>query len=260
MAAFGAAGSRRRVRAPAYAPGSSSPAAAALLVALVPLSRRQIMTWRNGTTLFTHALAVTDGNFMAHNNLGSELERAGRWTEAVAHYEASRDIRPGVAPVHYNLGVAYVRLARPDEAEAEFEQAVELLPDYPRALVNLGLLLSQRGADAEGVRHLARAWELDPQLVPAGQGLAWVLATSQDASVRDGARAVEVAEASLEQSEVESTALLEVLAASYAEADRYPQALRAQRAAARAAPPAAEMQVNERLRLYEAGQPFRKSP
>src|SRR5205807_1838606 len=61
-----------------------APTAAVILLALwAVLSWRQIPVWHDGLTLFTHALAVTPDNFLAHDNLGVELDRRGRPDEAL---------------------------------------------------------------------------------------------------------------------------------------------------------------------------------
>jgi len=241
-------------------------ASAAWLAALIPLTWRQIGTWRDGRALFEHALAVTEKNFMAHNNLGSELEKAGLFDEAAEQYRASLAARPGVAPLHYNLAVVAARRGERAEAVRELRRALEITPDYVHAHVNLGLLLSQTGDDAAAARHLERALELEPALTAAGQALAWVLATSRDDGVRDGARAVRVAEACLAQVASPPAELLEVAAAAYAEATRFEDAVRHQRAAcerlaaAPTAPESARAQARARLSLYEERRPFRKSP
>ena len=120
--------------------------------------------------------------------------------------------------------------------------------------------LAQAGEDAQGVHHLGRAWELKPGLIPAGQGLAWVLATTRDDALRDAERAVRVVEECLAASPLRSPGLLETAAAAYAAAGRFPEAVRAQRAAVAGVPLAAREAANERLRLYENGQAFRKNP
>ena len=60
-----------------------SAAAAAGMILCVALTRRQIGHWRDTETLFRHALAVTDDNWVAHHNLGDALEKRGRLDEAI---------------------------------------------------------------------------------------------------------------------------------------------------------------------------------
>ena len=74
---------RRRAGPPRRAAGDRArralPALAlAALAALGVATFRQVRTWRDTETLFEHALRVTEGNAVAHVNLGLAVARAGR--------------------------------------------------------------------------------------------------------------------------------------------------------------------------------------
>src|SRR5256885_16040166 len=103
--------------------------------------------WRNSETLWTHTLAVTTDNDVAHNNLGYLCVDRGELDKAMSHFEAASKIRSGKLDPHYNLGTAFVemnlgdalaRKGQPDEAMAHFEQAITLQPDYAEAYFNRG--------------------------------------------------------------------------------------------------------------------------
>jgi hypothetical protein len=93
--------------------------------------------WRDSETLFRHALAVTDNNAVAHNNLGTALLRRGLQSEAGEHFAEAVRIDPSFADAHSNLGVALGRQGRIDEAILEFQRALDLEPDHPDARRNL---------------------------------------------------------------------------------------------------------------------------
>ncbi|MFZ2640590.1 MAG: tetratricopeptide repeat protein [Verrucomicrobiia bacterium] len=63
----------------------------------------QLGFWRDSGTLFTHALQVTDKNFVAHTNLGFHLENSGRLDEAIKHYMAAVRICPQYGTAWNNL-------------------------------------------------------------------------------------------------------------------------------------------------------------
>ena len=74
------------------------------------LAAAQVQHWRNSESLFEHALAVTGGNYVAHNNLGTALEEIpGRLPEAIAHYQSALRINPNSAEAHNNLGNAWAQ-------------------------------------------------------------------------------------------------------------------------------------------------------
>ena len=92
---------------------------------------------------------------------------------------------------------------------------------------------------------------------------AWTLATNPNASVRNGTEAVELAERAFRLSSENEPIILDKLAAAYAEAGRFPEAL----ATARKALDLAAQQnkrglaeaLQARIALYEKGKPYRQA-
>jgi tetratricopeptide (TPR) repeat protein len=243
-------------------PGAARAVALGALVwilALVPATRRQLAHWESSKSVMEHALAVTEDNFMAHTNLAEALERERRLDEAAGHYEEALRIRPGIAAVAYNLARLRQVQGRLDEAAAAYRAVLESVPDYVDALVNLGILSSMRGRDGEAVQLLGRVWDELRDARPearaaAGQALAWTLATSGDDGVRDGARALVIAEECL--AGARTPQLLETLAAAHAATGDFESAVRVETEALQVMPPAGHVGAEERLRLYRSGVPY----
>ncbi len=238
-------------------------AALLALAALLPTAWRQSATWRTSRALFEHALAVTRENFVAHTNLGEALEREGKLDEALAHYESALRLAPHAAPVHYAIGRGHVVAGRYEQARAAFRRALELEPSLDRARVSLGVLLSRAGEHEEAARELSAAWERDPpRLSPAdrlsaGQALAWLLATSSNPALRDGARAREIAETCLRSSPAPPPELLETLAAASAELADFESAVRFEEEALKSIPSSGRNDARKRLDRYRRGLPYR---
>ena len=133
--------------------------AAGLLVtiALAAATFIQAGTWRNSATLFRHALAVTENNFMAHTNLAVALIDEGRLDEALPHLETATKIRPDFPNAQYNLGVIRLRQGRDDEAMGHFKAALRIDPGFARASHYAGLLHLRRGEPAEAIRYFQQA-------------------------------------------------------------------------------------------------------
>jgi len=120
-------------------------AAGAVLVLLALLSFRQAGLWRDTVTLFRHAVAVTENNWMAHNVLGYALEKDGRSAEALEELRESVRIQPNFMKSRYNLGNALLAHGDFDGAIFHFRAATRLSPSpFSEAHNNLGSALCMR--------------------------------------------------------------------------------------------------------------------
>ena len=138
------------------------PIAAALVVAACTVvARVQVGYWRNEATVWAHALDVTAGNDLAHNNFGMMLMMEGKIDEARAHFAEAVRIRPDNAVAHVNLGWALATQGHPDAARAEYVEALRIDPEQPDAHFNLGIALGKVGSE-EALFHLEEAVRLRP--------------------------------------------------------------------------------------------------
>jgi tetratricopeptide (TPR) repeat protein len=136
-------------------------AACLILVAvLAAAARRQAGYWRDTTSLFGRAAAVTRDNWAAHHSLGVALAKEGRNREAVEAYRRALVIAPGYAKAWFNLGLALELLGDADGAEMHFRQALRLEPSYGKARFHLGVVLSQKERWPEAAQELAWALTL----------------------------------------------------------------------------------------------------
>jgi tetratricopeptide (TPR) repeat protein len=135
----------------------------------------QVGYWKGSETLFRHALEVTRGNWMAHNNLALALWQARKPQEAVEHFEAALRLRPDSAEAHNNLGNALRQIGKLQEAIGCFDKALQIKPDYAEAHYNVGLALFALGQKQEAVRHLEKAVRLKPDFAEAYRNLGTVL-------------------------------------------------------------------------------------
>jgi len=104
-------------------------AAAALLLALALTTRSQVRVWRNSVSVFEHALAVTQNNYVAHDNLADALTRLGRTREAMRHSLLALRIRPDTEPGRYlRFGKALMGQGMNVEAAEVFEKALRMNP------------------------------------------------------------------------------------------------------------------------------------
>jgi tetratricopeptide (TPR) repeat protein len=133
-----------------------------VLAVLMVCAWQQTAYWQNSKTLWTHTLACTTDNATAHNNLGIHLLEEGRVDEALLHFQAALQIRPGYADGHFNLGLALRQEGRVDEAISQYQNALQIRPRYAAAHNNLGLAFLQKGKVDEAIAHFQNALQIKP--------------------------------------------------------------------------------------------------
>jgi tetratricopeptide (TPR) repeat protein len=150
-------------------------AAVAILAALAVLCRIQVDTWKDSRTLFSHAVAVTEGNYLAHLNLGVAMAREGDEAGAMKEYRTALAIQPNMIEAQAALGTALHKQGRSAEALPHLQLAVRLRPDSARLRQTLAVTLEDLGRRDEAVVQLRKALELSPRFADAHYGLGSLL-------------------------------------------------------------------------------------
>ncbi len=158
---------------------------AVLLTILTGLSWRQAQYWRDSSALYGHALRVTENNYLAYNNLGAVLMDAGKYDEAMRHFQKVLEIRPRYPIAHNNAGNLYALRKDYKRAVEHFQKAVQYAPNYYEARRNWGDVLIQKG-DPDGALALYEPLRAqnpaDPELLN-NVGVAWVCKGDPDRAV-----------------------------------------------------------------------------
>lgn len=235
--------------------------ASIILVAFIFTARAQAAYWRDSEALWSHALACTTDNIIAEGNLGKACYEKGKTREAMVYFQNSLRIEPNQAPIHSCLGVFFLEMGRIDESLAHLQTAVEIEPNYADAHYNLGNTYLQMGRAKEALSHYDRALGIAPDDTQALNNMSWILATWPDAQIRDGARAVELAGRADALTRNKSPIISATLAAAYAEAGRFAEALKtAQRALELASAEGNRDRadsIRAQIELYQTGAAFR---
>jgi tetratricopeptide (TPR) repeat protein len=185
-------------------------AAGACLSALMLCTWLQVGHWHNSYTLFTHALNVTSGNYIAHLNLGNVFLKEDKVHEAISQYDSAIAVHKDFAEAHYNLGIAlglqeeydraisqyYTALrlkkdhwkarfhlanalaksGRLDEAISQYEKVIELRPGDAEVHNNFALALTKKGKIDKAIEHYNRCLQIEPDSVEVLNNLANALA------------------------------------------------------------------------------------
>jgi protein O-mannosyl-transferase len=244
-----------------YQRATLSTAAILVIAALTSCARVQTSYWRDSETLFRHALAVTTNNDVAENNLGIVFLGQGKLDEAISLLQSAVDLRPDNSPAHENLAKALLQRGRVADALVHYRKLLDLQPDNMEVHNIVGTVLVQQGRVKEGAEEWQKVLSVDADNGNAMSNLAWVLATSPDESIRNGTKAVQLAEQAVRISGGRIAILFRTLGAAYAENGQFSNAIQtAQRGIQLAnsqgnAGLASELQAN--IELYQEQQPLR---
>ena len=139
-----------------------------VIAGLLSLAKPQVETWENGVTLFEHALAVTEQNPLAHNNLGAAYDvREGSCKKASPHFMRAIELKNDYADAYDNLGTCAFREGDHEGAIRYFQWAAEVDPKFTRARVNLGLMMMNYGKVVAAEEAFRQVLQIDPSLEAA---------------------------------------------------------------------------------------------
>jgi tetratricopeptide (TPR) repeat protein len=142
-----------------------------LTAALAFLTWRQTGLYRNPIMLYEATLEKNPVCWLAHNNLGVALGKAGRIRDAIEHCKRAIELNSDCIEAYNNLGLALAKADRSGEAIEVYQQALRLKPNYPEAHNNLGLSLDQTGRPLEAIEHYEKALALKPDYPEAHNDL-----------------------------------------------------------------------------------------
>ncbi len=209
-------------------------------------------------------LNINPDHLEARHNLAMALLWSGQTNQAIVEFDAVLRLNPDFGPSQYQLGEISLEQGRKAEALRWFAAAVQSQPNAHEARHRLGMLLADTGNPREAIQHLQQAVGLKPEWVDALADLAWLLATQADAALRDGKLANELASRANQLTGGTNVAVLDTLAAAQAETGQFNKATRTAQLAVEFARASGNMNlarpIEARLRLYEAGRPFRGHP
>src|SRR5262245_3265628 len=170
---------------------------------------------------FTEALRIDPQSAAAYHNRGVAYARKGDHDRAIADFTKALRFDPDDAVTYRCRGRAYRILEQYDRALADYNQALGLDPKNARAHRERGAVLTSKGAYDRAIDDLKETLRLDPDDGAACNELAWLWATSPDAKLRDGTKAVDYATKSCKLSNWKVATMLDTLAAACAESGRF---------------------------------------
>ena len=196
--------------------------------------------------------------------LANALLQKRRIDDAIVHYQKAVAIRPDYFLARYGLGHALLEKGKIEAAIEHSRAALLIKPNDADCHTVLAIALDEKGQSAEAIEHYEKALAISPQSVSALTNLAWILATSSNASLRNGALAIQFAHQADQLSGNNNALVLRTLAAAYAEAGQFGKAIESAQAASRLAQEQGDNSVaaelEQEMALYQLDLPYREVP
>jgi len=216
------------------------------------------------TSHFAAAARLTPASAPALYNVGTARFAQGKREEARSDFLKAIELDPGYANAYRSLGIVLQSEGKIEEAAGYYRQAIQRAPTDAIAHHNLGMLLQVQGKFAEAVGEYRDALRIDGDYVDALIDLAWALATSSDPGSRQPEEALRLAQRGAQLTRPQTSVALDVLAATFAAAGQFDQAVTTAESALTLAVTAKDdrsvREIGQRLDLYRQRMPFRQSP
>jgi tetratricopeptide (TPR) repeat protein len=194
----------------------------------------------------------------AHRLRGEILAQLNRLDEAIEEMEQLTKSVPNQPELKIQLAMYYLINKQPREAISEYDDVLLLDPENFLALRSRGDAYLNIGQHAEAIADFEKALKLEPEDTTILNNLAWVLATSPEAKLRDGKKAVEYATKACELTEYKLPHILSTLAAAFAESGNFDNAIEWSEKAVAMDDPENDEQLEKELASYQKKQPWRE--
>jgi len=212
---------------------------------------------------YTQAISLDTKYDAAYNNRGVAYSDKGEYDKAIIDYSQAISLNLKYDAAYNNRGNAYSKRGEYNKAIEDYSQAISLNPKYDAAYNNRGEAYRNKGEYEKAIADYSQAISINPKNAGAYNSISWLLATCPDDKYRDGNKAIEFTKKILEL-EPDNSAILDTLAAAYAEAEKFEDAVKTQEKAI-------EMLTEkdkdeylssfmEHLNFYKAKKPWREKP
>ncbi len=150
--------------------------------------------YQDAAAAFAKAIESAPRSVTARVNLGLTQLQLGNTTEAVMLLQTAFELAPDDPSAARELLRVLLRLRRVDDAIAVLSKSRSLNRDDEETVVSLAILLAEQNRFADAVSLLSEDNQRFPERTATATTLARLLASSPDRAIRDGARALDLAD------------------------------------------------------------------
>ena len=165
-------------------------------------------------------------------NEGVALEAMGHLADARARYLEATRLDPQYSAAHNNLANVLYGDGDVAEAETHYRTAVSADPSNAEAHCAYGRLLTETRRPRNAIAEYRAAIERRPDWTPCLINFSWILSAHADATIREPAEAIRLAERAATLTNRQNADALDALGAAYAAAGRFDEAISTATAAA----------------------------
>jgi tetratricopeptide (TPR) repeat protein len=208
---------------------------------------------------FTRAQRLRPGDPDVYLNRGMVYSADGDFKRGLADLSEAIRLNPKSAEAHNHRGAAYLVLNELDNAIADYSKAIRLDPEDPSGYFDRARVYERMGDYQKAIADFRDAIHHGPQDAASYDALAWICATCPDQEFLDGPRAVKYATRACQLSDWNDPDFLDTLAAAHAECGEFRRAIQLQVKVLKAREDPETIEAGrERMRLYQAGKPYRE--
>jgi spermidine synthase len=205
--------------------------------------------------IYSKSLDIDPEAAEVHVNLGVALLKQGKFNEGITHFKEALRLRPDLIVAHKNLAYSLVLQGKFGDAVEEYQKVLQVTPDDQVVHNDLGVAYAAQGDMTEAVTHFAQAVRIEPNFTDAYHNIVSALAKQSGSE-----KAIHLAELSCKITNFKNPSLLNSLAAEYAAAGRFSEAVAIAEKALDLAQSSGQNQladeIKDHLRSYRTSQPY----
>jgi tetratricopeptide (TPR) repeat protein len=199
----------------------------------------------------------------SRSGLGTILALQGKNDQAEIHLTEALRINPNIPEAHYRLGSILDGRGELDRAAVHFRKLLAINPSDTRVCNMLASISMRQSKFNQTIAYFRKSLQINPDQPGALNDLAWIRATHIDPEYRNVDEALQLARRVCELTNFQQPSALDTLAAAYANAGRFPQAIetadRAIKIAGSTGNEALVKEIQNHLTLYRDNKPYRES-
>jgi len=210
---------------------------------------------------FSTVIQFDPTNAMAFFDRGSAYRAKGEFEKSIEDFSKSIQLNPASALAFKSRASDFSAIGEFDKAISDWNEGLRLNPNDALALASRGVCFNGKQQFDEALKDDYQAIRIDPKCDAAWNNLGWLRATCPVGSIRNGREAVDAATKACEFSNWKKSSRVDTLAAAFAEAGDFKQAIKFQEQALEFddANEKERKEMQNRLALYQTQKPFRET-